>query len=111
MLIRDSNKQIASAVMANPKITDNEIEFFAKSTNLSEDVMRKIGTNSEWTKKYSVAHALVNNPKCPPGIAVGFVARMQDKDIGLLEKSRNVSEAVRAAARGLAAKRKSGKKG
>lgn len=109
-LIRESNKQVSTAVLDNPKITDNEIEFFAKSTNLSEDCMRKIGTNSDWTKKYSIAHALVNNPKCPPGIAVQFVTRMMDKDLALLEKSRNVSEAVRAAARGLVAKKKAGKK-
>jgi len=110
LLIRESNKQISTAVLENPRITDGEIEFFAKSTNLSEDIMRKIGTNSEWTKKYSVAQALVNNPKCPPGVAVGFVTRMSDKDLALLEKSRNISEAVRAAARGLVAKRKTGKK-
>jgi hypothetical protein len=35
---------------------------------------------------------------------------MNDRDLGLLEKSRNVSEAVRAAARGLVAKKKMGKK-
>jgi hypothetical protein len=111
ILIRESNKQIAVAVVENPRITDGEIEFFAQSTNLSEDVMRKIGTNSEWTKKYSVARALVNNPKCPAGIAVGFVTRMPERDLAVLEKSRNVSEAVRAAARGLLVKKKSGKKG
>jgi hypothetical protein len=111
LLIRESNKQVSAAVLENPKITDGEVEFFAKSTNLSEDIMRKIGTNSEWTKKYSVAQALVTNPKCPPGVAVGFVSRMTDKDLALLEKSRNVSEAVRSAARGLNAKRKAGKKG
>ncbi len=111
LLIRESNKQISTAVLDNPRITDTEIEFFSQSTNLSEDCMRKIGMNSEWTKKYSIAHALVNNPKCPPGIAVQFVTRMMDKDLALLEKSRNVSEAVRAAARGLIAKRKLGKKG
>ncbi len=110
LLIRESNKQIATAVLENPRITDGEIEFFAKSTNLSEDCMRKIGTNSDWTKKYSVAHALVNNPKCPPGIAVGFVSRMMDRDLALLEKSRNISEAVRSAARSLVAKKKMGKK-
>jgi hypothetical protein len=110
LLIRESNKQISTAVLENPRVTDGEIEFFAKSTNLSEDIMRKIGTNSEWTQKYSVAQALVNNPKCPPGVAVGFVTRMSDKDLALLEKSRNISEAVRAAARGLVAKRKTGKK-
>jgi hypothetical protein len=106
LLIRESNKQVSTAVLANPRITDGEIEFFSKSTNLSEDIMRKIGTNSEWTKKYLVAQALVNNPKCPAGIAVGFVSRMNDKDLSMLEKSRNVSEAVRSAARQLSLKRK-----
>jgi hypothetical protein len=110
LLIRESNKQIATAVLENPRVTDGEIDFFAQSTNLSEDILRKIGTNFEWTKRYSVARALVNNPKCPAGVAVGFVSRMNDKDLGLLEKSRNVSEAVRAAARGLVAKKKMGKK-
>lgn len=110
LLIRESNKQVSKAVLENPRVTDGEIEFFAKSQNLSEDIMRKIGTNSDWTKKYTVAQALVNNPKCPAGIAVGFVSRMTDKDLSLLEKSRNVSEAVRSAARGLAVKRKMGKK-
>lgn len=111
LLIRESNKQVSTAVLENPRITDGEIEFFAKSANLGEDIMRKIGTNGEWTKKYNVAQALVNNPKCPPGVAVNFVSRMTDKDLALLEKSRNVSEAVRSAARGLVAKRKAGKKG
>jgi hypothetical protein len=110
LLIRESNKQVSTAVLENPRITDGEIEFFAKSQNLSEDIMRKIGTNSDWTKKYNVAHSLVNNPKCPPGIAVGFVIRMTDKDLGMLEKSRNVSEAVRSAARRLNAMKKAGKK-
>jgi hypothetical protein len=110
LLIRESNKQVSTAVLENPRITDGEIEFFAKSQNLSEDIMRKIGTNSDWTKKYNVAHSLVNNPKCPPGVAVGFVIRMTDKDLAMLEKSRNVSEAVRSAARRLNAMKKAGKK-
>jgi len=109
LLIRESNKQVATAVLQNPRITDGEIEFFAKSSNLSEDIMRKIGTNSDWTKKYTVAQALVYNPKCPAGVAVGFVSRMTEKDLSMLEKSRNVSEAVRAAARGLLARKKMAK--
>lgn len=106
MLIRDSNKQIALAVLENPRLTDGEIESFAKSANLSEDVIRSIGTNPEWSKRYTVAMALVNNPKTPPGVAVPFVSRLQEKDLAMLEKSRNVSEAVRSAARGLLMKRK-----
>jgi hypothetical protein len=111
LLIRESNKQISQGVLANPQIKESEVEFFAKSSNLSEDVLRKIGMNSDWTKKYSIAHALVHNPRCPAGIAVGFVSRMQDKDLAMLEKNKSVSEAVRAAARGLVARKKAGKKG
>lgn len=110
LLIRESNKQISQAVLANPQIKESEVEFFAKSTNLSEDVLRKIGMNSDWTKKMSIAHALVHNPRCPAGIAVGFVPRMSDKDLAMLEKNKSVSEAVRAAARGLVARKKAGKK-
>lgn len=110
LLIRESNKQISQGVLANPQIKESEVEFFAKSPNLSEDVLRKIGMNSDWTKKYSIAHALVHNPRCPAGIAVGFVNRMQDKDLAMLEKNKSVSEAVRAAARGINARKKAGKK-
>ena len=110
LLIRESNKQISQAVLANPQVKDSEIEFFAKSTNLSEDVLRKIGMNSDWTKKSTICHALVHNPRCPAGIAVGFVPRMSEKDLSMLEKNKSVSEAVRAAARALNARKKMGKK-
>lgn len=110
LLIRESNKQIALSVLENPRLTDGEVEFFAQSQNLGEDVMRKIASHSEWPRKYSIAQSLVFNPKTPPGLAMGFVSRMHDRELGLLEKSRNVSEAVRSAARQLIMKRKSGKK-
>jgi hypothetical protein len=106
LLIRESNKQISLAVLDNPRLTDGEIEAFAKSANLGEDVIRTIGMNSDWSKKYSVAVALVNNPKTPPGVSVPFVNRLTDKDLAIVEKSKNVTEAVRSAARGLIAKRK-----
>lgn len=106
LLIRDMNKQVAIAVMQNARITDGEIETFAQSKNLTEDILRIIGTNPEWSKRYAVAAALVNNPKTPIGVAVPFVNRMTDRELAMLEKNRNVSEAVRSAARGLLAKRK-----
>lgn len=109
LLVRDSSKVIALGVLANPRLTIGEIEFFSKSTNLSEDVIRKIGTNAEWTRKYTVAAALVSNPKTPVGISLGFVRRMSVRDLGILEKSRNIPEAVRSEARRHLAKKKAGK--
>jgi hypothetical protein len=109
LLIRESSKVIALSVLANPRLTTGEIEFFAKSPNLSEDVIRKIGTNAEWSKKYSIAAALVHNPKTPVPISLGFINRMTDRDLGILEKSRNIPAPVRTAARQTVIKRKLGK--
>jgi hypothetical protein len=109
MLIRESSKTIALSVLANPRITIGEVEFFAKSTNLSEDVIRKIGTHAEWTRKNTVVSALVTNPKTPVGISLPFIPRLPDRELGILEKSRSVPEAVRTAARNRLIKKKLGK--
>ena len=109
LLIRESSKIIATAVLNNPRITIGEVEFFSKSQNLSEDVIRKIGTNVEWTRKPSVASALVNNPKTPVSISLGFITRMSERELGILEKSRNIPAAVRSAARQTLVKKKLGK--
>jgi hypothetical protein len=109
ILIRESSKLIALSVLANPRLTIGEVEFFAKSQNLSEDVIRKIGTNAEWSRKQTVVNALVNNPKTPVGISLPFVNRLGEKDLGLLEKSRNIPAPVRTAARNLLVKKKLGK--
>jgi hypothetical protein len=109
LLIRESSKIIALGVLANPRITIGEVEFFAKSTNLMEDVIRKIGTNAEWSRKPAIVSALVNNPKTPVGISMGFVPRLSERELAILEKSRNVPGPVRTAARNLLIKKKMGK--
>lgn len=109
ILIRESSKIIALGVLANPRITIGEVEFFAKSTNLMEDVIRKIGTNAEWSRKPAIASALVNNPKTPVAISLGFIPRMSERELGILEKSRNIPGPVRTAARNLLIKKKLGK--
>jgi hypothetical protein len=109
LLIRESSKIIALGVLANPRLTSGEVEFFAKSTNLSEDVIRKIGTNAEWTRKPAIISSLVNNPKTPVAISLGFIPRMSERELAILEKSRNIPGQVRTAARNLLAKKKLGK--
>jgi hypothetical protein len=109
ILIRESSKIIALSVLGNPRITLGEIEFFAKSPNLNEDVIRKIGTNTEWTRKNTIISALVSNPKTPIGVSLPFVNRLSDRELAVLEKSRSIPEAVRSAARNFIMKRKLGK--
>ncbi|MBK5255717.1 MAG: hypothetical protein JJE39_06760 [Vicinamibacteria bacterium] len=97
-LIRDPNRLVALAVLGSPKITEAEIEQFASMKNVSDEVLRRIGTNRDWTKKYTVINSLVKNPRTPLPIAMGFVSRLQPRDIKALAVDRNVPEAIRKSA-------------
>jgi hypothetical protein len=98
-LIRDSNKLVAAAVLSSPKLTESEVETFAKMANVSEDVLRTIATNRSWVKNYGVIAGLTKNPKTPPGISMQMVQRLNERDLKMLAIDRNVPEGVRLAAR------------
>jgi hypothetical protein len=98
-LIRDSNRIVATAVLTSPKLTESEVEAFAKMGNVSEDVLRIIGTNRAWLKNYAIIHAVTRNPKTPPAISMQLMHRLSEKDIKMLSTDRNVPEALRLSAR------------
>lgn len=99
ILIRDKNRLICEKVLENPRVTDSEIESFAKSTNVSEDVLRIIGNRREWASQPSVMKALVCNPRTPVALSLGFLKRLSLKELEGLSKNRNVPEALRNTAR------------
>ena len=99
ILIRDPNKMIAASVLSSPKVTDAEIEAFARMANVSEEVLRIISSNRAWTKNYNVVVGLTKNPKTPIGVSLNLMSRLNDRDIGQLAVDRNVPEPLRSAAR------------
>jgi hypothetical protein len=103
-LIRDPNRMVAAAVLSSPKLTDAEVEAFAKMANVSEDVLRVIGTNRGWLKNYGVMLALTRNPKTPLALSMQFLHRLNERDTKMLGNDRNVAEPLRLAARKLVVK-------
>jgi hypothetical protein len=110
VLIRDPNRVVAAAVLSSPKLSDTEVEAFARMANVSEDVLRTIGTTRAWTRSYGVVSGLVRNPKTPPAISLPLLTRMNDRDIRMLSTDRNVPEALRLSARRMMAVSESRKK-
>lgn len=106
ILARDTNKEVMLSVLENGKITESEVEMIARNRQAIEEALRRISRNREWMKNYAVLHALVTNPKTPPGIAVTFVTSLKTKDLVILEKNKNVAEAVRSATKRLLSARK-----
>jgi hypothetical protein len=103
VLVRDANRLVSASVLSSPKLTDSEVESFARMANVSEDVLRTIGTTRTWTKNYSVVAALSRNPKTPPAVSMSLVSRLNERDLKGLSIDRNVPEGLRISARKLLA--------
>ena len=99
VLIRDPNKLVSLAVLSSPKITETEVETFARMGSVTEDVLRVIGNTRAWIKNYGVILALVRNPKTPLAISLMLLNRINDGDVKRLASDRNIPETLRTAVR------------
>ena len=99
LLVRDRNKLVAAAAVRSPKVTDNEILAFAKARNVSDEVLRIIARNPDWTRNYQVKLALTANPRCPQQTAIKFLNYLQDRELRGIMKSKEVPSAVATHAR------------
>ncbi len=95
ILIRDSNRLVAVAVINNPRVTDQEVENIAAMRTVADEVLRIISLNRAWARSYTIIHNLVRNPRTPIPTAISTLPRIRTKDLQNLTLNRNVSEAVR----------------
>jgi hypothetical protein len=99
ILIRDSNRLVAAAVLSSPKLTESEVESIARMANVSDEVLRIVGTSRAWTKNYNVISSLARNPKTPIAISLSLLSRLTSRDVKMLSTDRNIPEPLRVAAR------------
>lgn len=105
LLVRDRNKIVSTAAIRSPKIKDSEVVGYAQSRNLSDEVMRIIANNRQWTKSYQVKHALVCNPKVPLSSAIKFINYLTDRDLKGLMRSREVPAQIGVQAKRILARK------
>jgi hypothetical protein len=98
LLIRDTARLVQNAVLASPKVTDAEIESFAGSKNLQENVFREIARQRRFLKLYPVVRNLCNNPKCPLDISLTLIKSLQVYDLKSLRHNKNVPDTIRKVA-------------
>ncbi len=95
ILIRDSNRIVAQAVIHNPRLTSQEVEAIAAMHTVADDVLRVIAMNRAWARSYTITHNLVRNPRTPIASAMNILPRIYAKDLIALSQNRNVSDAIR----------------
>ena len=95
ILIRDPNRIVAAAVIANPRITEQEVEKIASMRTVTEDILRQLASSRQWSRNYQIVHSLAKNPRTPIANVLNILSRLQLRDLAALSKNRNVSDAVR----------------
>ncbi len=98
ILIKDPNKLVQRCVLQSPRLTDMEVESFAKMTNLSEEVFRVISLTRKFIKSYVIMKNLVNNPKTPLDISLHLITRLNANDLKLLTTNKNIPDTLRSVA-------------
>ena len=98
ILIKDPNKLVQRCVLQSPRLTDMEVESFAKMTNLSEEVFRVISLTRKFIKSYVIMKNLVNNPKTPLDISLHLITRLNANDLKLLTTNKNIPDTLRSIA-------------
>ena len=97
--VRDPNPLVSVAAVKSPSITESEIARIATMRNVSEDVLRVIAMNRDYTRSYAIKHALVANPRTPFAFASQWILHLREADLRSVAKSKDVTGAIANAAR------------
>ena len=94
LLIRDPNRLVAAAAVRSPNMREDEAVRITLSRAVSEDVLREIAMNREFTRSYQVKLNLIGNPRTPLTFAARLIPHLRDNDLRALAKSKNISSAI-----------------
>lgn len=98
ILVRDSTKLVAIAVLDSPKISDGEVEKFALQKNVLEAVLRAIPMRRKFAKNYNIMRNLVQNPRTPLDLSLGLMKNLLVHDLKNLSGNKEVSDTIRKTA-------------
>ncbi len=101
ILVRDSNKKVAVAVVDGPKMSEFEVKLIASNRSISDDVLRAVNNHRVWGKLPDIRKELVMNPKTPIAISLRLINSLNDFDLKEVLKSKEIPYGVAANAKRL----------
>ncbi len=94
MLVRDANRLVASAAAKSPRMREAEAARITASRAVSDEVLRILALNREFTRNYQIKLNLVTNPRTPFTFASRLVPHLRDADLRKLSRSKNVTGSI-----------------
>jgi hypothetical protein len=97
LLVRDTNRLVASAAAKSPLLKENDAAVISASRNVSDEVLRILANNREFTRNYQIKLNLVTNPRTPFTFVARLIPHLRETDLKSLAKSKNVTGSVASA--------------
>ena len=101
ILVRGTNKLLRRFVLLNPRIGEDEVIAVTRNKSADDELLRMITERREWMRNYQVRLGLATNPKARLPVALRQVATLDERDLRIIAKSKNVPAAISAQARRL----------
>jgi hypothetical protein len=95
ILIRDMTKIVCLAVLDSPKLSDSEVEGFAKQRNVLDAVLRTIPMKRRYAKNYAIQKNLAFNPRTPTDASLGLMKNLLPHDLKVLAENKEVPDSIR----------------
>jgi hypothetical protein len=99
LCVRDANRLVAAAAAKSPLLKEPEAVAISASRVVSEDVLRLIAMNRDFTRNYQIKLNLVANPRTPFSFSSRLVPMLRESELKMLSKSKNVSGAIATSVR------------
>lgn len=106
ILVRNTNRLIAQAVIKSPLLNDNEAATYSANRALSADVLREIGANGRLVRFGTVRFNLVRNPKTPLATAQKLLPQLREDELKKLDRDKTVSGQVKTFVRQMLSRKK-----
>jgi hypothetical protein len=97
LAIRDSNPVVREAAVKSPGLSENEVTRITANRNTTEDILRIIASDRDWTRAYQIKLNLVMNPRTPFAFGSRMIAHLRESDLKKASNSRDVSGAIQNA--------------
>jgi hypothetical protein len=94
LLMKDSDKNIHTFVIQNPKITLDEVRYIAGFRQTHPDVLKRIAENRDWIQNPRIVTSIVCNPKTPTPVAVRLVDKLPMQELRRIAKNDAAPPAV-----------------
>lgn len=95
-LLRDPHPDVIRRLLANPKVTEDDVLSLAARRPCRRDVLQEIARTPRWTHRPRIRVALVLNPDTPLEVSVPLVGLLVRQELDLVATSTTVAPAVRA---------------